>query len=585
MQPIARKLPIAKSVIWLQYIEVEKICKNCAQEFTITEADTAFYEKLQVPPATLCPDCRQQRRLAWRNERYMYKRKCDFSGKDIVSMYPPDTPFKIYEQEVWWSDKWDPLTYGRPYDFNRPFFEQFRELQLEVPRVALVNKQSENSAYTNHAGKNRNCFMSAVTFGCEDIYYSDWIIDHCRDCVDCSYLFEGCELCYETYYAWASYKAIYCDFIKNCSDVWFCYDCFGTKNSFLCWNLRNKQYCIRNKQYTKEGYEAEMRKIFPLSYEKLKELRQEYIDAKKTKAVHAPTYRVQAENSSGDLLFNTKNCFHSYDCIKTEDARYIYDSIELRDSMDLYHAGLPGDLMYECHAISNGYNLKFCHFCYDNVNLTYCDCCQNSKNLFGCVSLKHNEYCILNKQYTKGEYEELVPKIIEHMGGPLASAQREVELKNEYGEFFPMQFAPFAYNQSRAQEYYPLTKKETESQGIRWSDYEAPLPAVKKTLQDGEIPTNIEDIKNDILDAAIVCEISGKPFKIIKEELRFYRTVGLPVPRCHPNQRYLDRMAQRNPRRLWQRTCQKCGVSIETSYSPDGPEIVYCEKCYLEAVY
>lgn len=514
-------------------------------------------------------------------------------------MYPPDTPFKVYDQEIWWSDKWDPLEYGRPFDFNRPFFEQFRKLQLEVPRVALVNKQSENCDYTNHAGKNRNCYMSAVTFGCEDIYYSDWIIDHCKDCVDCSYLFEGCELCYETYYAWASYKAIYCDFIKNCSDVWFCYDCFGTKNCFLCWNLRNKQYCIRNKQYTKEAYEEEMKKIFPLSYEKLKELHQEYITAKKTKAIHAPTYRVQAENSSGDLFSQTKNCFHSYDCIKTEDVRYVYDSIEMRDSMDCYHVGLPGELMYECHAISNGYNLKFCHFCYDNVNLTYCDCCQNSRNLFGCVSLKHNEYCILNKQYTKEEYEDLVPKIIQHMGweslrAHSASAQAErgssfarpSEAEPiEWGEFFSIQFAPFAYNQSRAQEYYPLTKEEAERKGIRWSDYEQPLPTVQKTIQAAELPQVVQDVSDSILDAAIVCEISGKPFKLVKQELQFYRTVGLPVPRRHPNQRYLDRMAQRNPRKLWQRTCQKCRASIETSYPPDQQVIVYCEKCYWEVVY
>lgn len=551
-----------------------RTCKNCQQSFSITDADMVFYEKLEVPKATLCPDCRQQRRLAWRNERHMYKRKCNFTGKDIISMYPPDTPFQVYDQETWWSDQWDPLQYGRPFDFNRPFFEQFRELQLAVPRVALVNKQSENSDYTNHAGKNKNCYLSAVTFGCEDIYYSDWIIDHCRDCIDCSYLLEGCELCYETYYAWASYKAVFCDFIKNCSDVWFCYDCFGTKNAFMCSNLRNKQYCIRNKQYSKEAYEAEMKKIFPLTHEKLRQLREEYINMKKTKAIHPATYWVQTENSSGDLLFQTKNCFHSYDCIKTEDARYIYDSIELRDSMDLYHVGLPGDLMYECHAISNGYNLKFCHFCYDNVNLTYCDCCQNSRNLFGCVSLKHNEYCILNKQYTKEEYEDLAPQIIAHM-----------KKENSYGEFFPIQFAPFAYNQSRAQEYYPLTKEEAEKKGIRWSEYEPQLPPVKKTIKASELPQTIQETTDDILDAAILCEVSGRPFKLMKRELYIYRTLGLPVPHCHPDTRYFDRMAQRNPRKLWSRTCQKCGVSIKTSYSPDGTEIVYCEKCYLSSVY
>lgn len=548
-------------------------CPNCQQKFSVTDADQVLYDKLQVPRPKLCPDCRQQRRLAFRNERYMYRRKCDFSGKDIISMYPPDSPFKIYDQDIWWSDQWDALSYGRDFDFARSFFEQFRELQLAVPRVALVNKQSENSLYNNHAQRNKNCFMNAVVFDSEDVYYSDWIIEHARDCMDCSYLFGGCELCYETYYAWSSYKAVFCDFIKSCSDVWFCYDCFGTKNSFMCSNLRNKEYCIRNKQYTKQQYEEEMKKIFPLSYEKLQELRREYLDMKETKAIRQALYWVQVENSTGDLLFQTKNCFHTFDAINDEDSRYLLDTIGLKDSMDNYHVGWAS-LMYECHAISNGYNCKFCHFTYDNANCTYCDCTQNSKNLFGCAGLNRKEYCILNKQYTKEEYEELVPRIIEHM-----------KKTAEYGEFFPIQFAPFAYNQSRAQEYYPLNQDAAQQKNIRWSQYDAPIPDVKKHLEPSEVPATIQATTDEILDQAITCEVTKKPFRIIKQELQFYRKMGLPVPRRHPDQRYLDRMIQRNPRKLWQRNCMNCNVEIQTSYAQERPCKVYCEKCYLAAVY
>lgn len=550
-----------------------RTCKNCQQQFDVTDADQTFYNKLEVPRPTLCPDCRQQRRLAFRNERYMYKRKCDFSGKEIVSMYPPDVPFKIYDQEIWWSDKWNPLDYGKIFDFNRSFFEQFRELQLAVPRVALVNKQSENSAYTNHSGRNRNCYLSGVTFDCEDVYYSDWIM-RAKDCVDCSYLIENCQLCYETYYAWSCYRAVFCDFVKNCSEIWFCYDCFGSQNCFMSSNLRNKKYCIRNQQYTKEGYEAEMKKIFPLSTEKLAALRKEYIQMKERLAIRPALYHVQVENSSGDLLFETKNCFHGFDSIKVEDCRYVYDAIEVKDSMDLYHVGIPAELTYECHAISNGYNCKFCHFVYDNSDLTYCDNCHNSRFLFGCVGLNQKKYCILNKQYSKEEYEALVPKIIEQM-----------KKTQEYGEFFPIQFSPFAYNQSRAQEYYPLTKEQATKKGIRWSSFEAPLPDVKKIIKAAEVPVEIAKTSDEILDFAIECEVSRRPFKITKPELNFYRKMGLPVPRRHPDQRYLDRMAQRNPRKIWKRNCQKCGITVESSFAPERPSKVYCQKCYLGAIY
>ncbi len=563
---------------------MQRICANdwCKETFEVTDGDLKFYDKIApvfggkkylIHPPTLCPDCRQQRRLSWRNERNMYRRKCDFSGRDIVSMYPPDSPFRIYEQDIWWSDQWNGKDFGRDFDFSKPFFEQFRSLQLAVPRVALVNKQSENAYYTNHSGKNKNCYLSAVTFESEDIYYSDWIIDHCRDCVDSSYLLEGCELCYETYYAWGSYRAFFCDFIRRCQNVWFCYDCMQCTDCFLCHNLRSKQYCIENKQYSEDEYKRRMADIFPLSHTDLMRYRKDYIGMKEHRAVHSALYHVQSENCTGDLLFTSKNCIECFDSIDMQDCHLCFDGIEVKDSMDIYHVGWA-ELMYECHAISNGYRCLACHFTYDNKNTMYCDCTQNSHDLFGCAGLNQASFCILNKQYSKEDYEALVPKIIEHM-----------QKTGEWGEFFPLAFSPFGYNQSRAQEYFPLTKELAEDNGISWSDFEPSAPEAKKIIEASDIPDTIGAIPDDILEWAIRCEISGKPFRIIKQELDFYRETGIPIPGRHPDQRYKDRMSVRRSRKLWSRACAKCSKSMSTSYAPERPEIVYCESCYLETVY
>ena len=87
-----------------------------------------FYEKIspsfdgkrfEIPTPTLCPEERQRRRLSWRNERTLYKRKCDATGKDIISMYSPESPFTVYEQKERWSDNWNALSYGRDFDFSR----------------------------------------------------------------------------------------------------------------------------------------------------------------------------------------------------------------------------------------------------------------------------------------------------------------------------------------------------------------------------------------------------------------------------------------------------------------------------------
>jgi hypothetical protein len=60
-----------------------------------------------IPIPTLCPEERQRRRLIFRNERKLYKRKCDATGDTIVSIYSPDKPYKVYEEEYRKSDKRD----------------------------------------------------------------------------------------------------------------------------------------------------------------------------------------------------------------------------------------------------------------------------------------------------------------------------------------------------------------------------------------------------------------------------------------------------------------------------------------------
>jgi CxxC-x17-CxxC domain-containing protein len=73
--------------------------------------------------------------------------------------------------------------------------------------------------------------------------------------------------------------------------------------------------------------------------------------------------------------------------------------------------------------------------------------------------------------------------------------------------------------------------------------------------------------------------------RIIKQELEFYRKHNLPVPKKHPDVRHSERMKLRNPRKLFDRKCSKCGKDIKTTYAPDRPENVYCEECYEKEVY
>ncbi len=155
----------------------------------------------------------------------------------------------------------------------------------------------------------------------------------------------------------------------------------------------------------------------------------------------------------------------------------------------------------------------------------------------------------------------------------------------EWGEFFPSSLSPFGYNETVAQEYYPLLKEEAIKVDLfNWSDYEAPFPKVEKIIPANKLPENIKDIPDDILNWAIECEMTKKPFRIVEPELEFYRKYNLPIPKRHPDQRHLDRMALRNPRKLFERKCDCCGKDMLTAYMPGSLEKVYCEECYNKEV-
>ncbi len=577
-----------------------KQCQNCKASFEIDASDFNFYEKIQVPPPTWCPDCRQQRRYAWRNERTLYRRKCDLCERNIIAIYSQNKPFKVYCPECWWSDKWDPLSYSREFNFSGNFLEEWRKLQLEVPRISLLNKNNVNSEYIHHSGNSKNCYFSFSVFDAENILYSNNVYMGAKDCCDCYHIEEGNNLLYECIDTHKSYRCEFGLVLRDCNECLYCYDCRGCTNCFLSSNLRNKSHYIENQPYSKEEYFKKLKEYDLESYSGRKKVYDRFLENIKLKALHKYAFIEKSVNVSGNMLFNSKNTHYSFDGTAIEDSKYSIVCPDVKNSMDSYHFGLKTELIYESHALVHSYNVSFTHLSYDNSHLSYCDSCHNSENLFGCVGVKGGKYCILNKQYNPEEYKKLKEKIIEHM-----------KQTKEYGEFFPPQFSPFGYNETQGQVYMPLENKEVAIRaGWKWEDEISSGTFGKETLKPEDIPDSIAQTQDSILEQILKCVDCNKNYRIVKDELTFYRREKIPIPRICPDCRYKKRISLRAPRKLWERNCacqeeqsanrkvqgvyqntaehfhgqNPCPNKFETSFAPDRSETVYCEACYNSEV-
>jgi len=559
-------------------------CTQCNGTFEVTKDDLAFYDKvspiiggvkLQIPPPTLCPDCRFMRRLTERNARNLYKRTCDLTGKKFISPYHSHHPFPVYHPDIWWSDQWDELQYGRDVDFSRPFFPQFKELLESVPHQGqfVIGGTMENSDYVNCAGNLKDCYLITETDHNEHCYYGNRLFFNTY-MIDCSNCYES-ELCYECIDCIKCYNLRFSEDCQGCSESSFLKNCISCRDCIGCINQRQKQYMILNRQCSREQYEGEK--------QALKLNTQQGIEAIRAKAdafcLTQPQKAVQTEhnqNCTGNHLYDSKNSFECFDCKDLEDCTRCARVFGVKSSMDYTSWGDQSELMYQCAACGDhAYNLKFCTTCTtNNADLEYCAHCTGCRHCFGCVGMRRKEYCIFNTQYEKSEFERLRETLIAHM-----------QETGEWGEFFPKDMSPFGYNETIAMEYFPLTKVEACGRGYKWHEEERDLPDAPRVIAAEQLPQTVAEVPDAVLDWAVLCMATHRPFRITKQELRMYRRFDLPIPRCHPDERHRHRMLRRPNITLVDRTCTKCKRAIRTSYAPDRPEIVYCERCYLETVY
>lgn len=554
---------------------MKKTCKACGTSFEITQDDLAFLDhvspifagkKCPIPPPTHCPMCRLKRRLAYRNNIALFQRPAYPDGGMIFSMHPATAPFPVMRNEDWFGDGWEPLDYTQEFSFERPFFEQFKELNAKAPKYARIGIRNENCDFCNNSSINKNCYLCfSISFAedcmcCEDSWGS-------KDCLDCNFTLHS-ELCYDCTDCLRCYNVQSSEFSEHCSDSFFLSFCRSCKNCFGCVNLHSQQYCIFNEQKTKEEYEAFVRSFRGESFQERKAFAERF-DAFKLQFPRPHATLHQTENCAGNFIVESRNVRESYFIQYGEDLKYCFNLFEsVNDCMDYSFSGRKAELIYECcTCVITVSRLLFCMLIHDgSSDLIYCYGCVACKDCFGCSGLRKKQYCIFNKQYTKEQYEELVPKIIAHM-----------QTTGEWGEFFPSELCTVPYNRSHAQRYFPLTKEEALRSGYVWLEEDA------KEFPDAVAAEALPDTCSNNASAFVVQSArSGRPFRITSQEVERCRAFHAPLPRTTYDERMDERAKKLGGIALYERSCAKTGKKVLTTYPSDSPYIVWDKDAYEE---
>jgi len=447
-----------------------------------------------------------------------------------------------------------------------------KDFIIKVPKINLGMSTGDgpniNSEYVNMAGGCKNCYLVFNTSPAEELLYSRGI----RKGIFSSdiYFGVGFENCYECVNVQDSANVFWGQNVTSCVDSMFILNGSGLTNCFGCVNLRNKSNCFFNEQLTSEGYQKRIKEIKG-SYVKMEENRKKFLGFSKT-LPRRENNNLKTVNSTGDYLNECRNVQDSFEVAKGENSRHLFSSKMIKDSIGTIGYGTNSERLLEVVATGFSSNVIGSFWAENSNNIMYSFDIRNCQDCIGCDALRNGRYSIFNKEYSKEEYENLKEHII-----------KELTDLGIHGLMMPSEFAPFAYNETIAQDNMPLTKEEALVQGFRWEN-DIQMTKGKETLKPENILDHIDDIKDEITKEVLCCIQCERNYKITEQELLFYRKMILPIPRKCFFCRHKDRVHRRGPFKFFLRKCSNCGIETNTNLTEEVAPIMYCERCYQKEV-
>lgn len=497
-------------------------------------------------------------------------------------MYPKESPYVVWCRDCWWSDTWDATKFCVGYEGPENFFEKMKKIQLQVPREGLVSLNAENSEYSNHIRDSKDCYMCALIADQSEHSFYSYSSTGIRNCSDVLWG-RNTELLYFCVLTLNSYNCSFLSLADNCTDCHYSYDIKNCSNVMFSSNLRNKSYVFRNEQLSKEAYEKEVAKLQLSSFRAREEYIKEFQKILDT-SIHRYANLVNCQNCSGQNVYNSVNTQIAYGSFDDENVYNAGNVLNAKNIVYGFAVGTqPVEWGYNVSVIKGGSNVVGCYNTvlssdiYFSENLVSCNDC------IGCIGLNKKSFCILNKQYSKEEYEKIKSELLEYW-----------RTNDQLASPMPQDLACFAYNESPAQDYYPSDRETAIKFDFKWQD-NMPGTHGKETLQPQDIADDIHDVNESICKEILTCIQCQRNYKIIKPEFDLYKKLALPVPRQCFDCRHRARLKILGIRRLFHRTCTcnlsehshpgTCQNSFVTIHKEgEMPEKVFCESCYQKEV-
>lgn len=592
-------------------------CKYCSSKYPLYSIEKEQYDKYAFKYTDICPTCNFKSLYSYINDKHLYNRKDSKTGKNLISILSEDYNWEVIDANNYRIQLVDDLWFKYSKEIWPDIFDDFLKLYNDFPKPSrLVFQWVENGDFSSHVGTSKNLYLSYCVFSeCEDIYYSLKITDS-KNVFD-SYHIASSSNIYSSHTIGTSHDVSFSRNSVDCSGLLFCSDMNNCKECIFCCNQVNKSYMVYNKQYTKEEYESIKKWIYEKlwdynSFKFLKNKFQEFLD----------------QNLS-DATINMNNCqkvngeatFYSFNSVNVFAGTWVSNSANVMiggDFSDDKWNNIINSLEFwtNCEnsicAFSfgyNTYNVNYCGFVSSSSNIDYCFDMEWCEDCLFCVWLRNKKYCILNKQYTKQEYFKLREEIVNHL-----------KYTGKWGENIAFSSSPFPYNDTLSYDIFKVNKviysdgKEeiidenavwtvnvlwdsfisdaiydmwwNEKIKIKWrtKNKEINIPENMKILKSENI-ANINQVWNDILDKTIICEESGRPFRIIKQELDYLKKKWFPIPRVHQENR-IDKILSDRPK--WQMhvwICDNCHKESLTVFKNKPKYKVFCPACYKQFMY